>query len=272
MKDSEQRNIWYSKDLEQKKNWYSAAADAYNKTRPRYPKNLIHRVVELAQLPTEAKILELGCGPGTATVAFAELGFSMLCLEPSQASCQLARQNCANYPTIQIQNTTFEEWDLEAKKFDAVLAATSIHWISPEVRYAKAAEALQDNASLILLWNTQLQPEYEVYQVLDEVYKRHAPSLALYESRETQAENLRSFGQSMVDSGRFKDLVSEQLVCEVTYSVDDYLALLSTYSPYIELEPQSKDALFKGLREKIQNFGGNIQLSYLSIFQVARKK
>jgi hypothetical protein len=35
-------------------------------------------------------------------------------------------------------NTTFEEWELELERFNAVLAATSFHWVSPEVRYAKA--------------------------------------------------------------------------------------------------------------------------------------
>jgi ubiquinone/menaquinone biosynthesis C-methylase UbiE len=273
MKDLEQRKSWYSNiDLEQRKNWYSTVADAYNKARPRYSKDLIHRAVELAQLPSQATILELGCGPGIATVTFARVGFSMLCLEPSQELCQIARENCAQYPNVEIRNTTFEECELEAESFNAVLAATSFNWISPEVGYTKAAGVLQDKGALILLWNTAAQPQYEVYQVLDEVYKRHAPSVGRYESRETQQESLRSFVQSVMDSGQFKDLVSEQIVCEFTYSINDYLALLSTYSPYLELNPQSRDSLFEGLREKIeQNFGGSIQLSYLCAFHLARK-
>ena len=60
---------------------YSPAADAYNKVRPRYPKEIIDRVVELAKLSSDATILEVGCGPGNATVAFARVGFSMVCLE-----------------------------------------------------------------------------------------------------------------------------------------------------------------------------------------------
>lgn len=273
MKDFKQTISQYSnKDLDQKRTWYSTVAEAYDKVRPRYPKELIERAIELAQLPKDAILLEIGCGPGTATVAFAQAGFSMLCLEPNPDFCQLARHNCTPYPTVEIWNTSFEEWELEEERFSAVLAATSIHWIPPEVAYPKAAEALRDNGSLILLWNMQLQPRYEMYQVLEEVYKIYAPSLAGFEQRETQEENLTSFGQIVMDSGRFKDLVSEQLVCEVTYSIDDYLALLSTYSPYIELGQENRDSLFEGLREKIEhNSGASIQLSYLCAFQVARK-
>ena len=153
MKDMEKIKSCYSQDLEQKKTWYSPTADAYNKVRPRYPQEIINRVVELAQLSSNASILEVGCGPGNATVAFAYFGFSMVCLEPNQDFCSLARLNCTQYSNVKIRNTSFEEWELEAESFDAVLAATSIHWVSPEVAYSKAAAALKDDGFLILLWN-----------------------------------------------------------------------------------------------------------------------
>lgn len=272
MKNLDKIKAWYSKDLEQKKTWYSPAADAYNKVRPRYPKELIDRVVELTQLSPDATILEVGCGPGNATVAFARVGCSMICLEPNQDFCRLARQNCTQYPNVEIRNTSFEEWELETKKFDAVLAATAIHWISPEIAYPKAAGALKDDGFLILLWNIVPEHSYEMYQVLHEVYETYAPSLARYEGRETQEENLRSLGEIVVNSGKFRDLVSEQVAFEVTYSTDDYLTLLSTLSPYLKLEPQTRDSLFEALREKVdKNFGGNIQLSHLSAFHIAQK-
>jgi SAM-dependent methyltransferase len=273
MKDLRQTISSYSnQDLEQRKSWYSPAAEAYNQARPRYPEALIHRVVEVAQLSSKSKILEVGCGPGTATVAFAPFGCSMVCLEPNPDFCQLAQQNCELYPAVEIQNTSFEEWTLSAETFNAVLAATSFHWIPPEVGYPKAADALREDGYLILLWNKEPQPRYEVYQTLSEVYQVHAPSLARYEPRETQEEILTGLGQIAIDSGQFKNLVSEQFLCEVTCSVKDYLTLLSTYSPYLKLDPQSRNALFEGLREKIeQNVGGTIQLSYLSAFHIAQK-
>jgi len=158
MKDAEPRKTWYSEvaayTSEERKTWYSEVADAYNRVRPRYPQELICRAVEVAQLPADAAILEVGCGPGTATIGFAQLGFSMVCLEPSLEACQLAQQNCASYSTVEIRNTTFEEWELETERFHALLAATSFHWVSPEIGYPKADAALQNNGFLILLWNT----------------------------------------------------------------------------------------------------------------------
>ncbi len=255
----------------QRKNWYSEVADAYNKVRPRYPHKLINHAVQLSQLPPNAIILEIGCGPGTATTAFAQLGFSMICLEPSQEACQLARQNCATYPNVEIINTTFEEWQLEAKKFNAVLAANSFHWVAPEIGYPKAATTLKDNGSLILLWNKEPQPSYEVYQALNEVYQVQHPSLSRYEDKETQEEILRWLGQNIIKSGLFKDLMYAQSACELTYSIDDYLALLSTLSPYIRLEQQQRDSLFAGLRKVLEKYGKNLETSYLSALHIARK-
>ncbi|GFE68800.1 bifunctional 2-polyprenyl-6-hydroxyphenol methylase/3-demethylubiquinol 3-O-methyltransferase UbiG [Chroococcus sp. FPU101] len=263
---------WLDQNATQRKTWYSSVAKAYDYARPRYLSQLIEWAVELAQLSPESTILEVGCGPGIATVAFAELGFSMLGLEPSFQMCELARQNCQSYSNVEIQQTLFEEWQREEKTFNAFLAANSFHWIPAEDRYIKASEALQDQGFLILFWNLSMQPTYEVYQTLNEVYELYAPSLMLYESQNRQKEILQELGQDVIESGYFKDLVSKHIPCEKTYNIDDYLILLSTFSPYIGLDSSARDALFDGIREKIEkDYDGKISLSYLSAVQVAQK-
>ncbi|MDZ8262578.1 class I SAM-dependent methyltransferase [Nostoc sp. ChiQUE01b] len=273
MEDLKQAIISYSStDLEQRKHWYSSAAEAYNQARPRYPQDLIRQVVELAQLSTNSKILEVGCGPGTATVGIAQLGCPIICLEPNPDFFRLAQQNCQPYSNVEIENTSFEEWKLKPLEFDAVVAASSFHWISPEVGYPKAANALKQNGYLILLWNKELQPSYEVYQSLSQVYQLHTPSLDRYEDQKTQEYILRQLGNMAIDSGQFKDLISGQVISEITYTIDEYLTLLNTYSPYIKLDPETKESLFLGLRRCIEDdFGGSLQLSYISAFHIAQK-
>ncbi|MDZ7970739.1 MAG: hypothetical protein RM368_38425 [Nostoc sp. DedSLP03] len=75
-----------------------------------------------------------------------------------------------------------------------------------------------------------------------------------------------------IDSGQFKNLRTGQVISEVTYTVDEYLTLLNTYSPYIKLDPETKNYLFLGLRNCIEDdFGGSLQLSYISAFHIAQK-
>lgn len=62
-----------SRDLEQRTQWYSPAA-AYDRVRPKYPETLLRQVAAIAQLSPSSRILEVGCGPGTATMALAVWG------------------------------------------------------------------------------------------------------------------------------------------------------------------------------------------------------
>ena len=261
----------YGKDLEQRKHWYSPAAEAYHQVRPRYPQALIDRVVEIAQLSSHSTLLEVGCGPAIATPAFAALGCRIVCVEPNPDFYCLAQQTCSPYPNVELQNCSFEEWQLVPQTFDAVLAASSFHWIPPEIGYPKAAAALRPGGHLILLWNKELQPRYEIYQKLSAVYQTHAPSLnRSYENSATQAAILNELGQMAIESGQFKDMVTGHFEVEVTYSVDQYLMLLNTYSPHLKLEPQQKQHLFAGLQQVLEQNGDTIQLSYVSAFHIAR--
>lgn len=132
-----------SKDLEQRRSWYSPTAEAYNFTRPKYPGALVDKVIKVARLSSSSRILEIGSGPGTATTSFAQIGCSMVCIESNPDFCELARINCQSYPSVKVINKSFEEWNLEPEAFDAVLAASYMHWIPAEIGYAKASGALK---------------------------------------------------------------------------------------------------------------------------------
>jgi protein-L-isoaspartate O-methyltransferase len=262
-----------SKDLEQRKSWYSPAAEAYNSTRPKYPSELVGKAINVAKLSQASRILEVGSGPGTATAAFAELGCRMVCLEPNPDFCKLAIRNCSSYPSVEVINKSFEEWTLEPQSFDAVLAASSMHWIPSEMGYAKASSALKENGLLILLWNKELQPcSKSMQDALSGVYQQLAPSLGRYEDRETQDDILSGLGQMMLDSGRFHNMVTATVEASLTYTHDQYISLLSTYSAYLRLDSRTRSALLAGLRECIlATSAGEIRLSCLSAYHIAQK-
>lgn len=76
----------------------------------------------------------------------------------------------------------------------------------------------------------------------------------------------------MLDSGMFQNLQTASLETLLTYTHDQYISVLSTYSPYLKLDRLTRKALFAGLRQSMLEHGfGEIQLSYLSTYHVAQK-
>lgn len=253
-------------------NWYSPVAQAYNKVRPGYPQSLINHLLELAQLSPQASILEIGCGPATATVSFAQLGYKMLCIEPSQEFCEIAQQNCNGYPLVKFDHTNFEDWQPQPQSFDAVLAATSIHWIPAEIAFPKAAEVLKNPGYLMLLWNASFQIQPEIYPLLNPIYQKYTPSLAWYDQKAKHQEGIKKIAQKAISSGLFKDLLSEELEWEITYTSDEYLLLLSTFSPYINLDATTREGLLTLLKTEIdEHLNGEITLGWLSMFHIVTK-
>jgi SAM-dependent methyltransferase len=277
MKNTERVQDWYNQvaeySPEQRQNWYSDVADAYHRVRPRYPQTLIERAIAVAQLSPTAKILELGCGPGIATLPLAQRGFSFVCIEPSASACALARQTCAAYPAVEVINSTFEAETLAPATFDAVLAANAWHWLPPTIRCDKAANVLVDRGTLILLWNMSPQLPADIYQAVTAVYQTHAPSLiAEPEDPATQQHLVQALAQDVSASGRFETVLSEHQPAAMTYSIEDYLLLLNTFSPYRMITAQQRSTVFTALRQTFNHMGlQTIPVTYLAAFNVAHK-
>jgi SAM-dependent methyltransferase len=196
----------------------------------------------------------------------------MTALEPNPDQVALARQQCREFPAVTLLQSAFEEWELEPGAFDAVVAATSFHWIPAAVGYPKAHRALKDGGWLLLLWNKELQPDAAMQALFADVYAAHAPHLGAAEDRATQERILAVLGEMPLESGLFTAAVSDTVETVLTYSAERYLTLLSTYSPYISLPEADRRALFEGLRACIDSHaGGALRLTYLSALQGFRK-
>lgn len=263
------KNIYRCAD---KSKWYNCVAEAYDRTRPRYPREIWLKMQEFAQLQPGKSVLEIGSGPGIASVELAKFGANLVCLEPSEAASKLARSKCSAYSQVEVVNSTFEDWELGNHQFDVVVATTSYHWVSPEIRNKKAAAALKDGGLLVLLWNTPPQPSYEIHQSMVEIYQNYAPDLAKYESHQSHEAHLTLIGDEVINSGYFGGLTSDKIISDLTYTVDDYLTLLSTLSPYIRLKSEQRSHLFTELGRVLKlNYRNKLELHYLSLIQMAYK-
>jgi SAM-dependent methyltransferase len=251
---------------------FEEMADLYNEIASEYPGQLIEDILSLSDIPRGGRILEIGCGPGNATLPFARRGYRILAIELGPRLVAYAARNCRDYPDVQVVNTTFEDWEVEPGAFDLALSADAFHWIQPEIGYPKVARALKPGGSITFFWNAPGEQDNECSRAMSEVYRQRAPGFDDPARAFTVAWLIETVRGSIQASGCFGE-VEVRLYDEVeALSTEQYLKRLRTYSSHREMDEAVRRHLYAGLREVILHFGGTVTGSkHLVLFQARVK-
>lgn len=230
-------------------------------------------LIAIADLRSEARLLEIGCGTGKATRPIAERGFHIVVLELGENLARVARGNLADYPNVEIINSSFEEWEFPEASFDGIYAASSWHWVDQSVRYSKAAHLLRPNGSLAFWSATHAFPQgfdpffteiQEVYEEIGESYAGPWPP--------QPPEKIGDDSDEIRTTGLFQEVVVRRYVWEVTYSAEVYIRLLETFSGHIAMSPEKRDRLYEEIRQRIaRRPRRQVRRHWHSILHLARR-
>ncbi|MHC4932558.1 MAG: class I SAM-dependent methyltransferase [Planctomycetota bacterium] len=248
----------------ERKHTFDAVAELYDEMRPGYPDALVERVLERARLDGDARILEVGCGPGKATTPYAQRGYRLLCLEPGPNLASIARRNLAEYPRVEMVEEEFESWTVEPSAFDLVVSATAWHHVDPNVRYERAAKALKPQGTLAIYANWTV----DHFREGQAAYDRHVPAWTGRPSR-TIEQGLARARASLQGSGWFTDIEVHRYPWTRRLTADEYVRLLQTHSDHCMLGPDRLGALLDDLRTCIEGLGGAVDRDYESVLLLA---
>jgi SAM-dependent methyltransferase len=251
---------------------FETVAEQYDGARPTYPETLLDDLVELARIPRGGRILEIGPGTGKASIALATRGYQLLGIELGRQLAAVARQNLAPFPDAQIVVGDFEDWEPSDAEdlFDAVVAFTAFHWISPDLRYAKPARLLREGGALAVVetehvlpagadpfW-TEVQADYDA--VVPHPDNRPPPAPEEVGDRRAEIEA----------SGLYRDVEVRRHLWDLEYDPDEYVAVLGTYSVNLALPETQRQELFARVHARIAA-QGHVTKTYLATLNVARK-
>lgn len=254
---------------------FDEAADSYDAARPRYPPQLFDDLVELAHLPGNASLLEIGCGTGIATFPLAQRGFAILALEPGPQLASKAAERLATFPKVNIVTASFEEWDSDPGSFDLVYAATSWHWLDPDVRHEKAALLLRPGGSLAIFNAAHAFPSDAdpFFFEIQDAYEAIGESRPGEQWPPPLPEDIPDKAQEIVSSGRFADVDVRRYVWHNDYTADQYIALLDTFSGHITMKPEKRDFLYAEIRRRIsRRLDRRVRRHWLAILHVAHRR
>jgi SAM-dependent methyltransferase len=248
---------------------FEEVPELYDRARPEYPPELFDDLITLGGIPDGGRILELGCGTGKATRPLAERGLDIVCLELGQGLAAVARSNLAGFPNVEIFNTAFERWKTNAR-FDAVVAFTSFHWIDPEVKYEKTARLLREGGALAVAASRHVWPEDgdPFWAEVQEDYDAVVPSDD--NQPPPRPDDVPSLGAEIEASGLFRVVATKHYPRDLSYTADEYVALLDTYSGHRTIPEPQRLELYERIRDRIDD--GTVRKSYLFVMNVAIRR
>lgn len=256
----------------EKRQTFDEVAELYDRARPRYPDALFDDLTRIAGLYRGAKVLEIGCGTGKATLSMAERGLDITAIELGHRLAAVARRNLSEFPNVRVHIGAIEDWPLPNDPFDLVMAATSFGWVDPTVRYSKPAQALRSKGSLAVFDHRHVAGgDNAFFDAAQACYERFMPGtppgLKLPDPNEILDDATELGATGLFGPPEFRRYYWEQ-----AYTTAEYLEVLSTYSGHILLSRQQRRALFDCITELIEsNFGGTIRKAYLTHLLVASK-
>jgi trans-aconitate methyltransferase len=171
----------------------------------------------------------------------------------------VAKEKLKTFPNISFVEQAFEEWKPDGK-FDLVISATAFHWVDPKVRYLRASEVLKSKGFLAVFSNQHVRKDEGFFAESQNLYDKYYPPVPT--NRPTHATDFPG-----VEA--FQDPIKRVYPWTQTYSSEQYIKLLGTYSGHIALPDENKRLLFEGIVNLIERkYDGRITKHYEAVLDL----
>jgi SAM-dependent methyltransferase len=272
---------------------FNDVAVEYDRNRPTYPDVLVDQACEMAGLMDGDRALEIGCGTGQLTRSLLARGLCVTAIEPGGQLIRLAEENLKDAGDVEFVHARLEDMRLPRESYKAVLSASAIHWVDPDLGWRKIADALAPNGTLALIQYFGLREQRGVddQQALLSALRKHAREIAaswptyrdldctiagVQERRRNVAEAWGWLGS--YDVGRnyaadlFEDLQLATVPTPIEHTAGELVALLGTMSFWARLSPEQRDALVNEIHALHKRLGRPIRASSVAVLVTARRR
>ena len=131
---------------------FQAGADAYERARPGYPAAAVARIAGTLGIRPGSRVVDLGAGTGKLTTSLAELGATVIAVEPVEA---MRTRLASTLPSVAVVAAAAEALPLASGSVDAVVAAQAFHWFDTDRALPEIHRVLVPGGTLGLMWNAR---------------------------------------------------------------------------------------------------------------------
>ncbi|QUI20876.1 class I SAM-dependent methyltransferase [Vallitalea pronyensis] len=242
----------------------------YDKWRPTYVKELYKDIFAYKDINPSSKVVEVGIGTGQATLPILETGCFLTAVEYGDKLSIYAKQKFASHRKFDVVNAKFEDFECEDNSVDLIYSASAFHWIPEEIGYAKAYNLLKSGGVFARFANHPYKDKSRpgMHEALQKVYDVYMPnSLDGEEYSEDNAKNRANIAKKY----GFIDIDYKMYYRTRTFTSDEYILLLGTYSDHISIQEDKRKKFFAEIKNAIDELGGLITLYDSIDLALARK-
>lgn len=256
---------------------FNEVPELYDRVRPTYPDDLFADLATITGMDEKAAVLEVGCGTGQATRSLAALGCSVTAVEPGSGMAALARRRIATFRNVDVEASTFEEWDDRGRRFDVLVAASAWHWVDPSVGWQRAHDVLRPGGWIALLGNVVVRRpgEPEVYAETADLHERFSPGNPGWGHPPLEDDvSTADEGWGPVDGrgGLFGPPIVRRYPTVQWFDGDGFADLLRSTSLYRRLDRDVRDPLLDAIAERIRTqMGDRVARRYLTVLNVGKR-
>jgi SAM-dependent methyltransferase len=129
---------------------FSAAADAYDRARPSYPREAVDWLARRSGLGPGALVVDVGAGTGKLTRLLPATGARVVAVEPiDEMRAKLTGRN----PEIEAVAGTAEDLPFDDESADVITVAQAFHWFDHDRALPELHRVLKPAGWLALFWN-----------------------------------------------------------------------------------------------------------------------
>jgi len=249
--------------------WFDESPETYDRARPEYPPALWAEL--FARLPERPSIVEIGPGTGKATGALLARGARVVAIEPGPNLASFLQRKFPD-AEIEVRNEGFEAAELPTGTFDAVVAATSFHWVEAGIRVPKSHRLLRPGGVLAVVGTEQVASEADrgYFAASQPIYDRYFDDDPAPAPR--GRDLVPAVYQEVLASGHFERVELFRYDWDQRYETEQYIDLVRSYSNTAQMEPTKREAFLEELRGFIDGeFAGFVVRPLVMTLTLARK-
>jgi len=247
---------------------YGLKAALYDAGRPDYPDRVYEVLTKRCGLSPGLAVLECGPGTGQATRHLIGAGAHVTAVEPDPGMAAYL-ENSFRSRALQVVSASFEDVELSDEEFALAVAATSFHWVDPDIGIPKLWRVMKPGGWVAIWWTIFGNPD-----TADPFGASVSAVLGYDQSKmwREQLEDVFAFPDALNEHG-FVDVASERIDWKMRMTALELRTFYATLTAVLLRPDPDQRHILDSLQNLVQaSADGIVERPFVTVMCTCRRR